>query len=181
MYQASLTKYWWNVALRGLLAVGFGLFALTWTGLTVWVLVVMFGAYAVTAGLFSVVAGFMSMSENRQWWVFALEGMVGVVVGVMVFAWPAVTGLVLLYLIAIWAIVRGFVDLSTALTVPLETGSRVLLGIAGLLSMGLGILLIIFPTGGAIAIAWLIGVFAVAIGITMVALGFELRHLKPGL
>src|SRR5690349_21799639 len=52
-----LTKNWWLVVLRGVLAILFGIVAFVWPGTTLEVLVLFFGAYALADGIFSIAAG----------------------------------------------------------------------------------------------------------------------------
>ena len=53
-----VARYWWLLALRGLLAVIFGVLAVIWPGITLLVLAVFFGAYALIDGIFAVVGAF---------------------------------------------------------------------------------------------------------------------------
>jgi uncharacterized membrane protein HdeD (DUF308 family) len=104
-----LSRYWWTLAVRGALAVVFGLAALIWPEITLRVLVLLFGFYAVVDGLLALAAvlvGGRLVSGRRGWLVF--EGIVGIATGVFTFLWPGITALVLLYLIAAWAIVTGY-------------------------------------------------------------------------
>ena len=110
----QLARNWWVLALRGVIAVLFGLAAFVWPGITLAALVLLFGAYALVDGVFAVIAALTGRSGHERWWVLLLEGLVGVAAGVLTFVWPAITEFVLLYLIAAWAVVTGVIEVIAA-------------------------------------------------------------------
>lgn len=167
--------YWWMQAIRGLLAVLFGLAAFFWTGLTLLVLVYLFGAYALVDGVMAVVVSFQVHNYLRQWWVLLLAGIVGIAAGVVAFVWPGITALALLYLIASWAIVTGIFEIAGAFSGRLPVAQEWALGLAGILSVLLGILLIIIPAAGILSLVWLIGAYALAYGILLIIRAFQFR------
>src|SRR3712207_763932 len=111
---ATLARNWWVFVLRGGLGILFGIAAWLWPGLTLAVLIYLFGAYALVDGVFAVAAGIASYGENRRWWAELLVGIAGIVLGILTFVWPGVTALVLLYLIAAWALVTGVFEVAAA-------------------------------------------------------------------
>jgi uncharacterized membrane protein HdeD (DUF308 family) len=46
----ELTRHWWVIAFRGLAAIAFGILAFVWPGMTLGVLVILYGAYALVDG-----------------------------------------------------------------------------------------------------------------------------------
>src|SRR5262249_13640217 len=100
----TLVRNWWASALRGLAAVLFGLLTFLVPGITLVTLVLLFGAYAFGDGVLNVIAFFRVAAHH---WALLLEGVIGIIAGILTFAWPAITGVVLLYLIAFWAIFTG--------------------------------------------------------------------------
>src|SRR5512135_2913380 len=98
-----LARNWWALALRGLFAVLFGIMAFAWPGITLGALVLLFGAYALVDGVFASAAALVGRPRGMPWWAMLVEGLAGIAVGVLTFAWPGITALVLLYLIAAWA------------------------------------------------------------------------------
>ena len=102
-----LARYWWALALRGVLAIIFGALALIWPGLTLFVLIALFGAYALVDGIFAVIAGIASYGRNERWWAMLLEGIAGIILGLLTFFYPGITALVLVYFIAAWALITG--------------------------------------------------------------------------
>jgi uncharacterized membrane protein HdeD (DUF308 family) len=171
-------RYWWTVALRGALAVLFGLAAWIWPDVTIRVLVLLFGFYALVDGLLALaaaLAGGRLASGRRGWLIF--EGVAGVAAGVVTFIWPEITTLVLLYLIAFWAIATGVVEVVAAVILRRELRGEWLLAASGIISVLFGLFLVIRPGDGAIAVAWLIGLYAIIFGIALIVLGFRLRQL----
>jgi uncharacterized membrane protein HdeD (DUF308 family) len=172
-----LAKNWWAVALRGACAVIFGLLAFAWPGVTLGALVLLWGAYAFADGIFAIVSAF-SGSSGEPWWVLALEGVVGLGAAAAAFFYPGLTTLVLLYIIAAWAIVTGVLEIVVAIRLRKEIEGEFWLALAGLASLGFGFLLIARPLGGALAVVWLIGAYAIAFGVMLIALGFRLKGHK---
>ena len=83
-----------------------------------------------------------------------------------------------LYLIAVWAIIRGIFEILAAFHLRRELRNEWLLALNGILSILFGVILIVAPGAGALAVLWLIGSFAIVVGIVMIALGFRLKGLK---
>jgi len=173
-----MTQNWWMLAIRGLVAVLFGIAAFLWPGITLWVLVALFGAYALVDGIFSLFAAFTRDVERRRWWALFFEGLVGIGVGILTFIWPGLTAFGLLYLIAFWAIVTGVLEIITAIRLRHEIRGEWLMALIGILSIVFGFLLVAFPLAGALSVVWIIGAYALAAGVVMIALSFKLRSLR---
>ena len=170
-----LARFWWALALRGLFAVLFGLLAIFMPHKTLLVLVLLFGAYSLLDGVFDLVSAVRSPSHH---WPFLLEGIVGIIAGVATFAWPRITGMVLLYLIAFWAISTGVFEILSGIRLRKAVANEMFLVLTGILSLLFGILIIICPGAGALAIAFWIGAYALIFGILMIALAFRLRGFR---
>jgi uncharacterized membrane protein HdeD (DUF308 family) len=170
-------RYWWTVAVRGVLAVLFGVAAWIWPDVTVRVLVLLFGFYALVDGLLALAAAMMGgrLAGGRRGWLI-FEGVAGVAAGVLTFIWPEVTTLALLYLIAFWAIVTGVLEVAAAVLLRRELRGEWLLALGGIVSVLFGVFLVVNPGDGAVAIAWLIGLYAIVFGIALIALGLRLRQ-----
>lgn len=169
-----LARNWWLLALRGLLAVLFGLLALVWPGVTLVVLVLFFGAYALVDGLFAVIGSLTSRGE-QHWWALLLEGLAGIAIGVITFVWPGLTGIVLLYLIVAWAVVTGILEIVAAIRLWGTIKGHWLLLISGSLSVLFGLIAVFRPGAGALALIWLIGAYAILFGALLIVAGFWLR------
>lgn len=170
-----LVHDWRVLLLRGLFAVLFGVAALVWPGLTLAVLVLLFGAYALADGLLAAVAALGAPAGYERRWVLLLEGAAGVIVGTLTFLWPAMTALALLYFIAAWAVVTGALQVVAAVRLRELISHEWLLVLGGALSVLFGVALMAVPVAGALAVVWLIGVYAVASGMLLVALALRLR------
>jgi uncharacterized membrane protein HdeD (DUF308 family) len=168
----AVADRWLMVGMRGLLAVFFGILALLWPGLTLAALVFLFGAYALVDGVFALVVGVRS-----KWWSVALMGVLGVVAGIVTFLFPGLTALSLLYLIAAWAIVRGVFEIVAAIRLRREITNEWLLILSGIASIAFGVLLFLFPGAGALSVVWVIGAFALWLGILLLFLAFRLKKL----
>jgi uncharacterized membrane protein HdeD (DUF308 family) len=176
-----MTQNWWAIALRGLVAVLFGIAAFVWPGITLWALVAIFGAYALVDGIFAVIEAFRRDVVGERWWALLFEGFVGIAIGILTFTWPRLTAMGLLYLIAFWAIVTGVFEVITAIRLRHEIRGEWMMALIGILSVAFGFLLVAFPLTGALSVVLIIGAYAVAIGALMIALGFKLRSLRhPG-
>ena len=104
----TLARNWWALALRGLAAVLFGLLTFLLPGITLVTLVLLFGAYALVDGIVNVIA-FIRVASHQ--WALLIEGVIGLIAGILTFVWPAITALVLLYLIAFWAVFTGVFEI----------------------------------------------------------------------
>ncbi len=176
-----LARNWWVVLIRGIAAILFGIAALVWPALTLAVLVLLFGAYALVDGIFAIIAGFIARKEQERWWMMILVGLSGIIVGVLTFLWPGITGLVLLYMIAAWAVVSGIFEIAAAVRLRREIEGEWLLILAGAATVLFGILLILFPGAGALTVAWLIGIYAIVVGVLLVILAFRIRSWREAL
>ncbi|HEV2664885.1 MAG TPA: HdeD family acid-resistance protein [Blastocatellia bacterium] len=177
-----MTQNWWAIALRGLVAVLFGIVAFMWPGITLWLLVAIFGAYALFNGIFTVIEAFSRDVTRERWRPLLFEGVVGALIGVVtLIIGPWLTAMGLLYLIAFWAIVTGVFEIITAIRLRHEIRGEWMMALIAILSMALGFLLVAFPATGALSVILIIGAFAFATGALMIALAFKLRSLRsPG-
>jgi uncharacterized membrane protein HdeD (DUF308 family) len=171
-----LTRNWWALALRGIFAILFGLAAFVIPGVTLAVLVALFGAYAVVDGVLAIVAGVRAAERHERWWSLVLKGLAGIVAGVLAFIWPALTALALLYLIAGWAIVTGVLEIVAAVHLHRAHGEWLLI-VNGVLSILFGLFAIVWPGAGVLTLLWMIGVYAIVFGAVLLVLAFRLRNL----
>ncbi len=170
----QLARHWWVIGLRGLAAILFGVLAFVWPGMTLAVLVLLFGAYALVDGVLTLIAAFRGGVQHRI--VMLVEGVVSVLAGLAAFVWPGLTALVLLYIIAFWAIVTGVLEIVAAIRVRRAISNELGLVIGGVLSVVFGVVLLIAPGAGALAVIFLIGAYAVVFGIALLGLAWRLRE-----
>ena len=170
---------WRAHAVRGVVALFFGIVALVWPDLTLWALVLLFGAYVLIDGIMilaAVFTGAPGTQSQRGWLLF--HGIVGVAAGLLTLVWPDITALALLYLIAAWAFLSGVMQIATAVRLRREIDNEWLLVLSGGLSIVFAVLLVITPGTGALVITWLIGWFAVLYGVLLLLLALRLRKLQ---
>ena len=177
---SSLADNWWLLLLRGLVAIAFGVLAFFWPGLTLLTLTFLWGAYALADGIFALgeaifVRGGESMAP--RWWL-ALLGIISILAGLVAFFYPGVTALTLLMFIAVWAIIVGVLQIWGAIEWRKLLDDAWLLVLNGVLCIAFGAIIIARPGAGALALAWMIGWFAVVFGCLTVALAFRLKHFK---
>jgi uncharacterized membrane protein HdeD (DUF308 family) len=172
-----LGRNWGWLALRGAAAVIFGVLAFVWPGVTLVVLTMFWGAYALVDGVCALVASLRGPTGGKPVWPLLLIGILGIAAGIATFVWPGMTALALLMFIAFWALFIGIFQIVAAIRLRKEIENEWLLGLSGLLSVIFGVFMIASPGAGAIAVVWLIGSYSVLFGIMLIALAFRLRKV----
>ena len=170
-----LARNWWALALRGVLAILFGVLAFITPGITLAALVLLFGAYSLVDGVFAIIAGLRAARRQERWWPLALEGLASIAAGILIFLIPAAAAFALLLLFSAWSILTGLLRIAAAVRLRKEIEGEWLLILNGLLSVAFGIIILVFPAVGLVTLVWLLGAYAVVFGILLVALGFRLR------
>ena len=173
----TLTRNWWVVLIRGIAGVLFGIATFIAPGVSLAVLVLLFGAYALVDGVLAVVTAVRRRDVSDRWWMLLLEGVVGIAAGIVTLVWPGITALALLYVIAAWALLTGAFEIAAAIRLRTIIVGEWLLVLSGIASIGLGILLMIFPGPGALVMVLWIGAYAFVFGVLLIALGVRLRSL----
>jgi len=171
----TMAENWWAVVLRGVIGVLFGVVTFVAPGISLAALVLLFGAYAFVDGVFAIVSAIHRRDARDNWWVLLLEGIAGVAAGVFTLLWPGLTALTLLYVIGAWALVTGVFEIAAAIRLRRSITGEWLFVLSGLASIGLGVLLFLYPGPGALALVLWIGAYALVSGVLMIALGFRLR------
>ena len=177
MMLSEMSRTWWLAALRGALAVVFGVAAFVLPGLTFEVLVLLFGAYAFVDGVVVLSFGLMAAGAHRRWWPLVVGGIVGIAAGVLTFIQPAATALALVYVIGAWAIVTGVLEIVAAIRLRKVITNEWLMGFSGAISIVFGAVVLAQPGTGALALVFLFGYYAILAGVSQIALGFRLRGL----
>ncbi len=175
----GLSRWWWTFVLRGILAIGFGILAFLAPTWGIAILVALFAAWAIIDGLGSLVAGIRTRGEDRSWWLEVLEGLVGVVAGVIAIALPEFAATALVLIIAVWAAITGVIEIVLAVRLRRVIRGELWMGLAGVASILFGVLVFLFPAAGALSLVWLIGAFAIVFGIFEIGLGWKLRSVRP--
>lgn len=170
-----LLKSWWVLAMRGVIAIVFGLLALLWPSMTLFVFLILFAAYALASGIVSVVGALRHRKTDNDWWLLLLIGLVGIGTSAIAVLHPGLTVLVLLLLIGTNALVTGVLDISAAIRLRRVISNEWLMILSGAASVLFGILMFLFPGAGGVALIWMIGGYAVVTGVLMLGLAFRLR------
>jgi uncharacterized membrane protein HdeD (DUF308 family) len=171
----------WALILRGILAIVFGILVWVWPGLSLLVLIILFGIFALASGIAALVAAFRAHRSHRGWWLLAVSGVLGIAAGIVAFVWPGETALILLYIVAIWAIVTGVSEIAAAFTPGRTSTDEWLLVLSGVISIIFGILLFVFPGTGLLALVWLLGIYAIIYGITLIISAFSVGSFQRGI
>jgi uncharacterized membrane protein HdeD (DUF308 family) len=172
---------WKTLALGGAAAVLFGLLTLVWPGVTLWALVLLFGAWALVDGVSRLVAlATRAPGAREHRTALIVQGIVGIGIGIVTFIWPGITALALLFVIAAWALLIGVLEVIAAVQLRKVIENEWLLGLMGALAIIFAITLVITPGAGALAITWLIGWFALLSGALRLALAWKLRKFEKG-
>jgi uncharacterized membrane protein HdeD (DUF308 family) len=166
----------WLLALRGLAALAFGILAVIWPGVTLVALAILFGAYALVNGVFTMIAAFRRPQDAARRTAQVIAGVLGVLAGLVALIWPGVTALVLVVLFGAWAIVTGAMEIWAATRLP----GQWLTLVAGALTMIVGVLVLMRPVIGAVALALIIGVYAIAAGVLMLVESWRLHRSLTG-
>ena len=163
--------------MRGVAALIFGLLTLMNPAITLAVLVLFFGAYALVDGIFAVVTAIANRRGEPHWVGLLIAGLAGIVIGVCTFLAPGITATLLLFFIAAWAIIVGVAELTAAFRLRKIVTGEWMLVLAGILAVALGLLLLTRPAVGALAVVLWIGAYALVSGLLLIGLAFRLRSL----
>jgi uncharacterized membrane protein HdeD (DUF308 family) len=163
----ALTKNWWLILLRGICAILFGVLTFIWPGVTLVTLVLLYGAFALADGIFAL--------ATSRWWL-AIVGLLGIAAGVVTFLWPGMTAVVLKLFIAGWAIAIGIMQIIGAIQLRKEIDNEWLLVAGGVLSVIFGLILLLQPAVGVLALLFTIGAYAILYGILLVSFSLRLRR-----
>lgn len=175
--RTHMAQNWRGLLIRGIAAILFGIAAISWPGLTVATLVLLFGFYILTDGILGVINAVQYRKITTHWLYWLLEGALGVIVGVLTLILPGTTAFILLVCVAIWAIMGGALRIVTAVRLGKQIKGTWILFVSGLLSVAFGFAIVALPHAGLVSIAWIIGFWAVAFGTVFVLLALRLRRV----
>ena len=174
----SLARNWWALVIRGVAGVLFGIGALVWPPAAVAALVLLFGAYALVDGIFNIVAAVHAPREGRRWGWLTFSGLIGIATGLITFFFPGITALALVVLIASWSVVTGVAEIVAAIRLRKQIRHEWLWILSGLLSVAFGVLLLVLPAAGAVALAVWIGAYMLVFGALLIGFGLRLRKWR---
>ncbi|WP_203985923.1 HdeD family acid-resistance protein [Sphaerisporangium rufum] len=173
----GLGRQWWAIAARGACAIIFGVLALVWPLITLLTLVVLFGAFAIVSGAFTLFGALRGEPgrDPRTWLI--VSGVLAVLAGIIAWIWPGITAFALLMLIAAYAIVIGVAEIVAAVRRRAGGDTEWMYIVSGALAIIFGILLFAWPATGALALTWLIGLFAIVYGISLLVLAYRVHDI----
>ena len=171
-------RSWKMLAWRGGAGICFGLAALLWPDVTLAALVLMFGVYSLVDGVLGIAASIQQGTRDRAW-AFGLEGLIGVGVGLAALLWTRMATLVIVDLIAFWGVFTGALEILAAVKLRRELPGELMLGMAGVATLGLGLFMLAWPSRAAFVLVVLLGCYAIFFGSLMLTLALSLRKLGP--
>jgi len=175
---STMASNWRALALRGLIALLFGLVILFWPGLVLTVLSILFGIYAAVDGAITLVPALRSPDRGTRRSLPLAEGAVGIIAGLVALLWPGLTAIGLVYVIAGWAVATGVLKILTAILLRAEVQNGWMLTGTGALSALFGILLVTLARSDVPFLAPFIGGFAVVVGLALIVFAFRLRERR---
>lgn len=165
------------VGLRGVLAIVFGIVAFIWPGMTALLLVYLFAGYALVDGVLTIASSFRERAMNDAWWLVLLEGIVDIIAGVLAILFPTLAAITLVFVFAVWAIITGLIEIVAAIRLRREISNEWALGLTGVVSIILGVIMMISPGAGLIGLVWAIAGYAIIFGILMLILAIRAGNL----
>jgi uncharacterized membrane protein HdeD (DUF308 family) len=173
--QNPLVRNWRMLSCRGGLAFVFGLTIVLRRQPTLGELVILFAAYAFLDGVCALAWALRASTSGLEWWPVALEGAVSVLLGVLALVWPFISHR-MIEAVAGWGVLTGVLEILVALRLPRELSSHWLLGLGGVASLFLAVLVWMLPHGDTTGMARAIGVYALVFGVLMSLAALRLRH-----
>src|SRR5581483_2812619 len=173
-----LTRNWWVLIVRGLLAIAFGVLAFVRPGMTLAALVIFFGAYAFVDGIFAIILAIGGWERRNDRWLLLLEGVVGLVIGFITFRAPGITALSLLLYIAAWSLAMGVLRIAASIRLRREIEGEAWLAVSGVASVLFALILLWNPVAGALAFLWVIATYAIILGAVEIFLGFKVHGMR---
>ena len=174
MWLVDLRQAWPMLLARAVFAVAFGLVALIWPTITLLILTWAFGLYAIIDGAIQIIDG-IRRRDRPRWWLSLLLGLLSLAAGVVALIWPGISAVALAIVVGAWALVTGLIEIISAVRQRRERRRPALLVLIGLVAAVAGVLILAWPALGAVALAALVGWFAVVYGILLAVLALQLR------
>jgi uncharacterized membrane protein HdeD (DUF308 family) len=144
-------------------------------GVTLLSLVVLFAAFALLSGAVSVLGAVRNKTRDDDWWLPLLWGLVSIGAGALAVMHPGLSVLILVLVIGGNAMITGVLDIVTAIRLRKTITGEWLLALSGLVSIIFGFLVFLFPGPGAVALVWMIAIYAIFTGGLLLGLSIRLR------
>ena len=172
-----ITEKWWMSLLRGILAVLVGLIVFIRPLMALNAFLILLSVYLILDGIVTGLVSLLYYPVNRRWWIFFLEGFLGLVLGAFVMLNPSQSALILVYIIAFWTLMNGMVEISAGIQLRKAVQNEWILISAGVISLLFGFILLWIPIAGAAALLMVVAAYLVVAGIYRVVQAFRFRKM----
>jgi uncharacterized membrane protein HdeD (DUF308 family) len=172
----SLQKNWWLIAVRGVLAVLFGVLALFSPYIVIFSLITFFAFFAILSGVFILTLAFLGETDNRG--LRLLEGLIFLGAGIVVLLNPVSALGGIMIFIAAWAILSGLTQIFGAIRLRKVIPNEWFMILNGVISILFGIILAGNLIQGAGVMLMIFGVFAILSGIFTLIYSFKIKSFK---
>lgn len=166
-----LRRSWWSYLLKGVLSIALGVLLLCWPGATVKVFILIIGIYALIEGIIDLVLALIVAGKEEPFGMILTKSLVSLLIGGVMVSRPGIALTVVMVIVALWLIISGFLQLIMAFEMPPMSG-RSLVGINGVLSLIIGILILVIPFNTVWALIILIAIVVIVSGAWQIFLGF---------
>ena len=172
-----LRNNWWALVLRGVMAILFAIITFAVPGITIAVLVTIFGFYALFDGIFAIVSTVKAVQGHRRWGAFLFEGVLGILFGLYAIIFPIAAAAAFVTFVAVWAVFTGILEITAAIRLRRHIQGEWILIVLGVLSILLGLTLVAAPVSGAVFLVWVLASYGLIFGVLLITLGFRVRRL----
>lgn len=170
-------RSWWVLILRGLFAIVLGLISLAWPDITVFVIVTIMGVFLLLDGMIEIWVGFLGRGHQPEWWTDALLGVLAVIAGIGILAWPGIGAFGLMIFIGASFLTYGITLVYQAIRLREELANEWLVITTGVATAVVGLGFIVFPRAGAAVLGLMTGAWLVVLGVLLIAIGWKLRGI----
>lgn len=172
-----MARPWWEMVLRGILLLVLGVIAMVYPDITIAIIILLFGAIILVEGIFLVIGAIMVKAEDPMWVVLLIGGIISIILGSIILAWPDLTARVVLFLIGAWALIVGLINLMWAIKVRKneEVTGKGIHALFGIVGISFGLIAIAWPEETATTLIVIIGILIAIMGILLMVAGFMSR------
>lgn len=170
-----LQKSWWLLTLKGSLLVIFALFAFINPGASAASLAMWFALLIIIDGVVTIVTAIGSWKEREDKWLFLAEGLISLIFGLILFMTPGITLLVVSFFIGFWFVFAGVSRIAKAAQLRKEIKGEGWMILGGIISVVFGLLIFARPLFGIGYLMYIIGFFALLIGVLLILVSLKIR------
>jgi uncharacterized membrane protein HdeD (DUF308 family) len=175
---ALYQRTWWSLLVRGLVAVLFGILAITWPEGILELLVRLLGILVLVVGIIATIGALTHRAESKRWLLVMIPGLIAIIIGIITVTWPDVFTRVIFFLIAVWAIVHGISEIHNAFKLRRDMQGEWMPILVGVVSVIFGIVLLVKPLTAGAVVTWVVGFCVLVLGVLWLILAFRARTLQ---